>query len=1066
MEVNKPTQPDMLFKFVSVRPPKVSSPRPNSNPRVLSRILFNTATEAEIESYVTANGQFLFTQLENAYNANANDLAQLQVAFLALADTFHDSDFYWGNDSSNYYESLVKFPEFWDWYMRSDKTASASEFAAKFEEITGVTISIIVNDTDFKERKLRLWDTLLYAVIKKDVPTEYQETVSYAVLTINTIEKVENSSADIDTPEKLALSMSRPVVYDEFIGSVMSYTESPEVTETSDTLESSMRAALYARIGSLYKAVSELEEFELREAYRTASDKANDFNSDFNGDFSLIEPMETTTRLERFYQVATLPTQQIMQELALELPNFSISFSIRIIQTAITRAYTQFPVTPQTAGISIVIGGNIVDYDTKCFTYNPPVNPCVAANQGFEPGKLNTGIFQSAGYGDLLIVEQNLLKYDLGEVAHIENILRGEKKTRQHTRLDRIEETQTTETETTKETERESQTTERFSIEKETSSVLQLDMGFEAGLKVTANYGAVQLESNLGFQLNSSTTNTSRTASDYAKDVTNRALDRVIERVRKLRTVTTIHEIKEFNEHILDNTLTPSAGGVNLPDHVSGVYRWVDKYYKCKIRNYGRRLMIEFIVPEPASFYVFSKANKPTEKMEKPIDPRLLDDPRYPVKRLTLGRKHLINNPNALDELNVWEWVKLYNVPDINPLPDREILVSKNFDLPWDGGTAYKAITKHYPKLFPHIDKYEAVKAFVRTSMSVGNGFASNIFLKIGNQNFKFWVYNTDSNNHWGDIYPFTLNPTTQVENLSFYNGGGNSQIFHYELKDEKSLLDTDNNGISSDVDVSVLTSNLTADYNITLKYKLTNEAFLEWQLDAFNKIMTAYQRKLSEYEEWVNAQKIGAGITIEGNNPGINREIEKTELKKHCLTIFTGERLEWFNAMKSQQPNFGYPEIDLKALPKQAAYIQFFEQAFEWANVTYRFYPYFWGRKAGWIVNSLMQDTDPIFTKFLQAGAARVVVPVRPGFEQAIATYMKTGKIWDGKPIPAPGTELFVSIVTEQQEDAGAGEFTYTGDEWELKVPTNLVYLQPMKPDNDPNSPNYNPVQFPINFV
>lgn len=1061
MEVNKPTQPDMLFKFVSVRPPKVSSPRPNSNPRVLSRILFNTATEAEIESYVTANGQFLFTQLENAYNANANDLAQLQVAFLALADTFHDSDFYWGNDSSNYYESLVKFPEFWDWYMRSDKTTSASEFAAKFEEITGVTISSIVNDTDFKERKLRLWDTLLYAVIKKDVPTEYQETVSYAVLTINTIEKVENSSADIDTPEKLALSMSRPVVYDEFIGSVMSYTERPDVIETNDTLESSLRAALYVRIGSLYKAISELEEFELREANKNQYYKTKDFNSDFdNGDFSVTEPMETTTQLERFYLMATLQTKQIMQELALESTNFSVSFSLKIIRAEIARAYSRFPATPQTAGISIVIGGNIISYKDGCYERKIPNNPCDAANEAVEPNKLNTGIFQSAGYGDLLIVEQNLLKYDLGEVAHIENILRGEKKTRQHTRLDRVEETQTTETETTKETERESQTTERFSIEKETSSVLQLDMGFEAGLKVTANYGAVQLESNLGFQLNSSTTNTSRTASDYAKDVTNRALDRVIERVRKLRTVTTIHEIKEFNEHILDNTLTPSAGGVNLPDHVSGVYRWVDKYYKCKIRNYGRRLMLEFIVPEPASFYIFAKANKPTEKMEKPVDPRLLDDPRYPVKRLTLGRKHLVNNPNALDELNVLEWAKIYNVPDITPLPDREIVISKSFNQTLDGDNDNdKVMAKKNDKFFPRVDKYEAHKAKVRVSMSVGFSLAANIFLKIGGQHFKFWVRNS-SGQISDEMYPAYVSST---DNLSFW---GPMNLFHYELQNEKSLLDTNGNGVSEDLDVSVLTSNLSADYNITVTYKLTQEAFLEWQLDAFNKIMSAYQRKLSEYEEWVNAQKIGAGITIEGNNPGINREIEKTELKKHCLSIFTGERLEWFNAMKSQQASFEYPEIDLKALPKQAAYIQFFEQAFEWANVTYRFYPYFWGRKAGWIVNSLMQDTDPIFTKFLQAGAARVVVPVRPGYEKAIATYMKTGKIWDGKPIPAPGTELFVSIVTEQQEDAGAGEFTYTGDEWELKVPTNLVYLQPMKPDNDPNSPNYNPVQFPINFV
>lgn len=1086
MDTNQPSIPDFLFKFVSVRPPQTASSNPNTFAGVLSRSQLNTASEAEIENFENTNGEFLYTQLQNAYDAETLP-EELQQTFQSLASDFEQTDFFFFKDDSEYYEDYWEgVPSFWEAYYRSDKTATASEFSDMFLDIVGVSINDFVTNADFKEHKLRAWDNFLYVAIKYGNNTDVSESllsqtqsmVCYAMLTLNTIEKVNNSSDDVDTPEKLLAQMTRPVIFDEWIGKVISYTKRPEEQVSDHSFDEVVRQSYRNKIADLYGVLSDLDDFELRELHSETTSSPDDnnyygYNSNGNPAFAGLNSVPSNnasygedgtinlnensipqrSKLERFYDIASAKTQYLMKQLRLEAPNFDIGFTRVVINREITKTYSIFPLTPSTAGLTLRIGGNIISYDTTCMTdEKEEQNPCDVANEAVFPNKLNTGIFQSAGYGDLLLVEQNLIKYDLGEVAHIENILRGEKKTRRHERLDRIEETQTEETESTHETERETQSTERFSIEKETSSVIQQDMAFESGLNVSAEYGSVKLETNLGFSLSNSSTTSSQSASKYAKDVTSRARDLVIERVRKLRTITTIHEIKEFNEHVLDNTLVAPGTGINIQDNVSGVYRFVDKYYKCKIRNYGKRLMIEFIVPEPAAFLIYAKANNPAQKKHKPIDPRELNDKRYAVNNLTIS---------SLDENNVWEWAKIYSVPDITPMPDRDIRISKNFSIPYDSDPDKdQVMTKNNENLFPKMDKYDAIWAFVRVSMSVGKKWAANAYIKIAGQHFKFWVYNANGA-ITDQMYPPYVSHT---DNLAFWQSGSN-QIYHYELEKGKTLVSA-GKGISGDISVSLLSSNFSGDYNVTITYKLTPQAIREWQLDAFNKIMTAYQRQLSESEEWENAGSIGAGITIEGNDPAINRETEKTELKKHCLTIFTGERLEWFNAMKSRQLSFDYPEIDLTNLPKQAAYIQFFEQAFEWNNVTYRFYDYFWGRKAGWVVKSQMQDTDPIFAKFLQAGAARVVVPVRPGFEKAIATYMKTGKIWDGKPIPAPGTDLFVSIVTEQQADAGAGGFTYTGDEWELKVPTNLVYLQPMTPQPDPNLPGYNPVQFPLNFI
>jgi hypothetical protein len=153
-----------------------------------------------------------------------------------------------------------------------------------------------------------------------------------------------------------------------------------------------------------------------------------------------------------------------------------------------------------------------------------------------------------------------------------------------------------------------------------------------------------------------------------------------------------------------------------------------------------------------------------------------------------------------------------------------------------------------------------------------------------------------------------------------------------------------------------------------------------------------------------------------------LNREIEKAELKKGCLTLLTGQHFDLFDAMRRNVTPFGFPQLDLAEAEAEGRYIQFFEQAFEWVHMLYVFYPYFWGRKAEWPTLALLDDADPLFARFLQAGAARVQVPVRPGYEEAVAHYMESGgNLWDGGEPPHVGDELYLSIIDEIKEQQGA---------------------------------------------
>ena len=143
-------------------------------------------------------------------------------------------------------------------------------------------------------------------------------------------------------------------------------------------------------------------------------------------------------------------------------------------------------------------------------------------------------------------------------------------------------------------------------------------------------------------------------------------------------------------------------------------------------------------------------------------------------------------------------------------------------------------------------------------------------------------------------------------------------------------------------------------------------------------------------------------------------------------------------------------PYFDFPKSAERGSFIRFFEQAFEWDQIQYVFYPYYWARKDRWISMFMRSETDTQFLEFLQAGSARVVVPVRPGFEHAIFHYLECGKIWEGNDEPPKiNSPLYVPIITEIEErtDRSQGEIP-VGDPWETHIPTPLVILRGKEED------------------
>jgi hypothetical protein len=149
------------------------------------------------------------------------------------------------------------------------------------------------------------------------------------------------------------------------------------------------------------------------------------------------------------------------------------------------------------------------------------------------------------------------------------------------------------------------------------------------------------------------------------------------------------------------------------------------------------------------------------------------------------------------------------------------------------------------------------------------------------------------------------------------------------------------------------------------------------------------------------------------------------------------------FSAMKQKGDN--PPDFDIHQAVSEGKFEQFFEQAFEWQNITYLFYPYFWGRQSQWIAKINNYDEDPLFTQFLQAGAARVVIPVQPGYNDAVMYFLESdGAIWNGGDPPRLNDPMFISLADELRDlTDDLANATPEGDPWQVILPTTLVYLQ-----------------------
>lgn len=637
---------------------------------------------------------------------------------------------------------------------------------------------------------------------------------------------------------------------------------------------------------------------------------------------------------------------------------------------------------------------------------------------------------QPVGVGDLLVVKEHLKRYEAGDVANIENILRGEKREKVNVHALTMDTTVVTETAKTTEQTTSLDVTERFELKTESENVIKEDLAVNAGVNVSAKYGAVEMNANANVAYSLSKEQSTKAASDHAKDVTSRAATKVTEMVRRLETTRTIEKFRERELHSFDNT---TQGNGN----VSGVYQWLNKVYEAQVFNYGKRLMFDLMVPEPAAFIVDALSADQQKETIMPPEPFvvIIDNPANPsivrpVSRTDLGpdglvRPGLVSRPilpsdlaeDVNDPMYYGEFIGKYGAVGANAAPEQMTTVSK-------------ALTGNK-------DDHDHLAAV--EDLTIPEGYQASDLAVQG----AFTIYEEED----GDERMWVFVGQHRYE----CKGQGN-------LGPKAALLPDPMNPVVNEqgsMPIAVETQQA-RDFAVTVDVTCTRTAaaFSQWQLDTYTALLNAYTALVGAYHDKVEAQKMQKATAKSlGQNPMQNRLIERAELKKACVAYLAGTDL-YAAGFDDITVNGSAPTFPRATIPprtnanvvggNQEAFIRFFEQAFEWEHMMYVFYPYFWGRHDRWYDSAIEDNPDPLFAEFLNSGAARVVVPVRLQLEGDVRYFLMTGQIWGGGAMPEITDSDYLPITEEiRARDDAPGTEIPQGDPWEVTLPTSLIELR-----------------------
>jgi hypothetical protein len=196
-------------------------------------------------------------------------------------------------------------------------------------------------------------------------------------------------------------------------------------------------------------------------------------------------------------------------------------------------------------------------------------------------------------------------------------------------------------------------------------------------------------------------------------------------------------------------------------------------------------------------------------------------------------------------------------------------------------------------------------------------------------------------------------------------------------------------------------------------------EVFAAWQMRAWTTLRNAAYAAYQDHNARLQAERDRLYRLLMGKDTLTLRLLEREEILRLVMLWLLGPGTWYSNAPNaidstvtqlannewafmlgapipsSASPTFsGISTTDWSRALLFGEIVRYIHQAIEWENLLYFLYPYYWGSETQGRDKFLFEHPDPEHQKFLRAGYVRVVITVRPGFEEDFVRLMETGKI------------------------------------------------------------------------
>ncbi|MFC7259998.1 hypothetical protein [Streptomyces lutosisoli] len=493
--------------------------------------------------------------------------------------------------------------------------------------------------------------------------------------------------------------------------------------------------------------------------------------------------------------------------------------------------------------------------------------------------------------------------------------------------------------------------TEKTELTQSTESQTKVANALDLSAHVSGSYGFVTFSTDSNFKHEENETSTRKDSSNHSMELTQKASLRA-KKEHKV-TISTVSVVGK--EETSTRTLTnPSATEAMRIDYYSLMRKW-----RVQLFRYGLRMTYDLVLPDVGAGF------RRTYVRLRRIDIEL-------AKSFDFGL-----DPSEITEEKRVQLQKDYNVV-LEPQPDQQQEVRttpQHFDFGDDQAVHTGVIDFELP------EGYAVSKAHINAELgNVNKG--GRMFMLLG----------------------FTGN--LAVDGKAFLDDDLAPPAFN-GMRGKQNFL---------------FTSRLMDQLSLTMRFTVdrTTERLYAWQLACWEKLRAAALDMYNAGRRRLEEERTALYATLAGTDTLTLRQEEHEEIMRAVLGWLFGPEFDLMpvkvhdlyrttpsgDLLEIGEPS-GLPGPDRQKDWKLALHygevIKFLHQAIEWENVLYFLYPYFWDPRENWDGVRSMSHPDPTRQAFLRSGAARVVLTIRPGFEESFATLMENGAFSDELPAGHP---------------------------------------------------------------